>query len=102
MMGLSHDTPVTPTPLLLAAAATPAVAVPCPSTSAVLLFERRKLQPGMSLAARSGCPGLTPESIMAIGTLALPVVISHAAGALIVLRCHCDENPGSLGMLPLL
>ena len=36
-----------------------------------------------------------PSSMMAIETLGLPCEISHACGALIFCRFHCEANPGS-------
>src|SRR5215472_2168193 len=72
IIGLSQATPVIPRALLLAAAAVPAVAVPCPRSSAVLLLEATKFQPGITFDAMSGWVESTPESIMAIGTEVLP------------------------------
>src|SRR5712692_3172906 len=68
----------TPMPLLVDAAALPAVAVPWPSTSAVLALLVRKLQPGTSLETRSSWVGSTPESAKAIVMEGEPVVIFQA------------------------
>ena len=81
----------TPLPLLLIAAAVPATAVPCPYTSRVSELLSYTFQPGTILAASSGCVPSTPVSRMAMMTLLLPVVRSHAAGPLILGKCHSFE-----------
>src|SRR5713226_4156216 len=99
-MGLAQPTPATPVALLVAAAAAPATAVPCPNTSAVFDVPVRKLQPGKSFGIKSGCVGSTPESRIAMGTDAEPVVSPQALAAWILARCHCEEKSGSLGVAP--
>ena len=57
LMGMSrqpHATEVTPSALLLAAAATPATAVPCPCTSLVSELLSYIFHPGTICEARSG------------------------------------------------
>src|SRR5579862_4063988 len=98
IIGFNQATHVTSSPLLLAADAVPAVAVPCPSTSAVLLLDATKFQPEISFDAISGCVGSTPESIMAMGTAAAPVLMFQAAPALMAARCHCEVKSGLFGM----
>ncbi len=78
MIGDSPATPAMPTPLLLRAAAAPAIFVPWPNWSAVLLDLSKVLAPGTSLPARSGWCGSTPLSTTAITTPGAPCVMSHA------------------------
>ena len=92
MIGLAQPTPATPVRLLVAAAAAPDTAVPCPvlhPVSEVFEVPVRKFQPAISFGFRSGWLGSAPESIMAIGTLAKP----------------SDKAPGigrlNLGQMPL-
>src|SRR5262245_9178443 len=83
--------PATPNPLLLQAAAVPATAVPWPHTSRVSELSSKKFHPPTSFGARSGCDDSTPVSRMAIMTLLLPVVESHAVGASTFGRCQALE-----------
>src|SRR5215471_2019409 len=101
MTGLAQAIPATPVPLLVAAAAVPEVAVPCPMASDVLVVPVRKFHPVTSLDARSGWSGWAPESITPIVMLETPVVISQAFGAWIFGRCHCEVKYGSLGVVVL-
>src|SRR5690349_19848655 len=94
-----QHTDETPIPLLLAAAAVPATAVPCPPTSLVLELLSYMFQPGTSFDARSSCVASTPVSRMAITTLFEPVVMVHAAGAWILFRWPSQlTNHGSFGV----
>src|SRR5216684_691186 len=81
IMGFNQPAADTPIPLLVAAAALPAVAVPWPCISAVLAVPVRKLQPGTSFEARSSWVGSTPESARAIVMEGEPVVILQAFAA---------------------
>src|SRR5678816_4587169 len=101
MIGLAQPTPATPVRLLVAAAAAPETAVPCPvlqPVSEVFDVPVRKLQPASSFGFRSGWLESAPESIMAIGTLADPSVRLQALIAWIFARCHCEAKSGSLGV----
>src|ERR1044072_7594106 len=81
MMELAHPAPATPIPLFVAAAAVPAVAVPCPVLSTIVELPVMKFHPGTSLPARSGCEVSTPESIMPMVIEEAPLEKSQALGA---------------------
>ena len=78
-----HATPLIPMPLLPRAATMPATWVPCPTLSDASASLETKSHPRSmrTLGARSGSAALMPESTIATGTDAEPVVWSHAAGA---------------------
>src|SRR5919106_6054721 len=97
MIRFCQARPATPMPLLPMAPATPATQVPWPYTSAVLVLLSKKLYPGTSFPANSGCVGSTPLSTTAMMMPEAPWVRFHAWGALTFARCHCDPNEGSLG-----
>src|SRR5262245_49871795 len=88
MMGQPHAGEATPMKLLLAAAAVPATAVPCPNRSCVSALLLKIFQPGLIFATRSGWVASTPVSQIAMTTSDLPVVVVQASPAWIAARCH--------------
>src|SRR2546425_1895154 len=92
--------PAMPTPLLPMAAAIPATCVPCMTLTGVPTGSGGIVQlvPVNILPLNSGCVLSTSVSTTAMTELGLPVVISHAAGALIFCGPHCLEKNGSLGV----
>jgi len=95
MMRKFQPRPLTPTPLLPAAAAQPATCVPWPwmsvrsppSTSAMSLA---LLKPGTRLARSSW--GTMPVSVTAMMISLAPSArtMSHASGDFIIVWCHCS------------
>src|SRR5438093_10142014 len=86
-----QHTPATPMLLLVSAAATPAIRVPCPApdpTSVVVELLSTMFQPGTNFPARSGTVPSIPVSTIAIVTLLLPVLTAQASGARIFGRAH--------------
>src|SRR5262249_25626 len=97
----AQPTPAIPMRLLVAAAAAPDTAVPCPVLQPVsVVFELpfKKFQPVSSLGFRSGWFGSAPESIMAIGMLVKPSEMLQALAAWTLAKCECNEKSGSLGV----
>ena len=88
----SQQTPAPPTMLFVFAAMMPDTNVPWLLSSVVIVLFATKLKPAFApvviLPLRSGWPASTPVSTTATMTLALPVVVSHAAGSPICGRLH--------------
>src|SRR5947209_670343 len=82
----------------------PAVAVPCPTLSLLVVVDSGagglvvSSKPATNLPARSGWVGSTPESRSATTIEADPLVVSHAAGAPTLFRYHWLVKLGSLGV----
>ncbi len=80
----------------MVAAAMPATCDPWPLTSSTVELELRFLLT-TTLPWRSGCDTETPVSRTAILTVALPLFVVQASGALILLIPHWSEKLGSSG-----
>ena len=86
-----HMTPDTPMPLLPAAHAVPATAVPCSLRSPTT-----KPPTVTMLGVRSGCRLSTWRSTRATFTALDPVVVSHAVGASMYFRAQLFPTLGSV------
>ena len=94
----AYPTPAIPCPLSVRAAMIPAMAVPWPFGSVVPAEASRKLVPGTSWPARSGCEPSTPVSRSATTALPLGTTVPKTLSQPIFGSDHWLAYPLSLGV----